>query len=84
MGVKKMKAEEYRKLSDKDLKKKLGDLNFNLMKSQSLLGTEKIKNKDVGVKGSAKQGMKTSLQKEIRKNIARIKTIIREREGETK
>jgi len=33
----------------------------------------------LNVKGNAKQGTKTSLQKNIRRNIARIKTIMNER-----
>lgn len=76
-----VKPEELRKYSDEELLKMKKDLEYGLMKASSVWGREKVTNKESGanVKGHAKKGLKTSLQKEIRKNIARINTIINEK-----
>jgi len=76
-----MRVQELRKKSDKELEKMLKDLKLTEMKASSVWGREKVERKEAGinVKGNAKQGTKTSLQKNIRRNIARIKTIMNER-----
>lgn len=75
-----MKPKELRKLSDKELIKLKKDLEYNLMKSKSAWSSEKIKNKEIGIKGVAKPGQRTSLQKNIKRSIAQINTILRENE----
>lgn len=77
-----MKSKELRKLNHEDLLKIKKELELNLMRASSLSGREKIKNKDVGIKGATKSGSKTSFKKNIRRSIAKILTIIREREIE--
>jgi len=82
-----MKFKEMNKLSDKELIKMKKELEFAQVKASSLWGMGKIKDKEAGIisrKGVAKKGDKTSLQKQIRKNIARINTIINERRLKTK
>lgn len=76
-----MKAKEFRKMSDKELLKAKKQLEMSSIKASSVWGREKVKDKEAGIntKGIAKKGEKTSLQKEIRKNLARINTLITER-----
>ena len=79
-----MKASEIRGKSDKELLKMKKDLEFGRTKASSSWGGDNLKKKETGqdrVKGYVKQGTKTSLQKEIRRNIARINTILKERKN---
>jgi len=78
-----MKAKELRRESTEKLLKMKKDLEFGKIKASSTWGRDNLKKKESGqdkVKGYAKQGSKTSLQKDIRRNIAKINTILRERE----
>lgn len=77
-----MKTNELRKKSDKELLKLKKELEFSKIKASSIWGAGKVKDKEVGIntKGSAKKGDKTSLQKQIRRTLAQILTILRERE----
>lgn len=80
-----MKAEELRKMSNKNLFKMKKDLELGKMKASSSWSRDNLKKKETGqdkVKGYSKQGSKTSLQRDIRRNIARINTILKERENE--
>jgi large subunit ribosomal protein L29 len=61
-----MKAKEVRDLGDKELKQQLGDLKEELFNLRFQLATGQLDN----VKRIA----------EVRKSIARVKTIIKERE----
>jgi len=76
-----MKPRELRKKDSEELKKLLKNMEFEYMKSVSSFGRDNIDKKKAGinVKGTTKQGIKTSQQKQMRKNIARIKTILNER-----
>jgi len=77
----KMKAKEMRTLSEKELLKMKKQLEMSRIKASSVWGRDKVKNKEVGIitKGIAKKGDKTSLLKDIRRNIARVNTILNER-----
>lgn len=78
-----MKAKYFREKSDEKLKEILKDLNFEMMKVKLKLGgSDRVKNKELGIKAGAKSGQKTKLQQQIRRNVAKIKTILREREIE--
>ena len=80
-----MKAKDLRKETTEKLLKMKKDLEFGKIKASSVWGTDNLKKKETGqekVKGYTKQGSKTSLQKDIRRNIARINTILKERENE--
>ena len=79
-----MKSKEMINLSTEKLESMLKDLNMSAVKASSNWGREKLDNKKVGInlKGTAKKGQKTSLQKDIRRNIARMKTELRRREIE--
>ena len=61
-----MKANEYRKMTSSDLEKELGELKSELFKLRFSLATSGLDNP-----------MKI---KEVKKDIAKIKTILRERE----
>jgi len=78
-----MKAKDLRKLNDEELIEKKKELEFGLVKSSSNWGKEKVSKKESGmdIKGYTKSGSKTSLKKEIRKNLARINTILNERKN---
>lgn len=71
-----MKTKEIRKLSDEELNQNLKDLKFELVKVRS---TGTLDDKKAKVKGTANPKEKTSMIKQIRRNIAQTKTIIRER-----
>ena len=79
-----MKAQELRKKTNEELLKMKKDLEYGRVKASSVWGRDNIKKKETGesnVKGYTKKGIKTSLQKDIRRNIARINTILKEREN---
>ena len=61
-----MKANEYRKMTSSDLEKELGELKSELFKLRFSLATNGLENP-----------MKI---KEVKKDIARIKTVLRQRE----
>ncbi len=77
-----MKTKELRKLNDKQLMRMKKDLEFTKVKASSDWGIGLIGKKDSGVasKSFTGGGTKTSLRKEIRRNIAKVNTIIKERE----
>ena len=77
----KMKAKEMRTLSDKKLLEMKKQLEMSRIKASSVWGRDKVKNKEAGIntKGTAKKGDKTSLLKDIRRNIARLNSILNER-----
>lgn len=79
-----MKADEFRKKTNEELLNIKRDLELGLIKASSGWGSEKVSKKESGTnaKANIKKGAKTSLSKEIRKNIARILTIINERKNE--
>ena len=68
--VKTMKANEYKKMTSSDLEKELGELKSELFKLRFSLATNGLDNP-----------MKI---KEVKKDIARINTILRQRELEEK
>lgn len=73
-----MKAEEFRKLSEKELLGRKKDLEIQLIKSKTFFGMELKRKKDhSNVKGS-------DIQKRLRKDIARINTILKERDDSRK
>jgi len=76
-----MKAKEMRTLSDKKLLEMKKQLEMSRIKASSVWGRDKVKNKEAGIntKGTAKKGDKTSLLKDIRRNIARLNSILNER-----
>jgi len=71
-----MKAKEFRTKSYEELNKILKDLEFQLAKSKSLFRQGQIKSPDKKKTSLASKRQRTSLTKDIRKNIARIKTIL--------
>lgn len=78
-----------RKLSEKDLLKMKKDLQLQLMKSYSLFGGGEVKTKEgrgseSKPKGFTQAGVKTSLSKDIRRNLARINTLLTEKKNEGK
>ncbi|HUS51318.1 MAG TPA: 50S ribosomal protein L29 [Candidatus Paceibacterota bacterium] len=80
-----MKAKDLRKESTEKLLKMKKDLEFGKIKASTSWGVDNLKKKESGqqnVKGYAKAGSKTSIQKDIRRNIARILTILKEREND--
>jgi ribosomal protein L29 len=76
-----MKTKELRKLSIEQLNKKLEEIEFEQIRSSSLWGKSQVDKKKAGVKYTGK-GENTKLQKNIRITIARIKTLINEKEHE--
>lgn len=65
------------------LNQMLKDLNLGQVKASSEWSKNMVKSKEAGLhKSISKRGDKTSLQKDIRRNIARIKTELRRREIE--
>jgi len=79
-----VKSKELLKLSHERLIKLKKELELNLIKASSSWGREKTKNKEAGIntKGIAKQGQKTTIQRQIRRTIAQVNTEIRRREIE--
>lgn len=72
--------EDLTKLTDAELEKRLKALKMSQIKASSVWGVNAIKNKELGFsKGTAKKGVKTSLQKDIRRGIARVLTEMRRR-----
>lgn len=79
-----MKAKELRKLPKEELMKLKRDLNYEKIKASSVWGKSKAKSGDkegrpITPKGFTMKGTNTSLLKDIRKNIAKINTILNER-----
>lgn len=77
-----MKAKDLREKSTEQLFQMKKDLEMGRIKASSSWGRDQVKKKEVGEneKGYSKQGEKTSLQKNIRRNIAKVLTILNERE----
>jgi len=73
-----MKAREYRELSRKELIKVKEKLKRDLLKAKTRMGMELMKNKSLHG-GSSGSG----ICKKFRKEIARINTVLNEREDET-
>ncbi len=73
-----MKQKELRKKSDEELLKLKRDLEFDKIKA--ICGSENMKTKEA--KKVTKKGIRTKLQKQIRRVIAQINTEIRRREIE--
>ena len=71
-----MKLEELRRLSIKQLEDKKAELELELIKSKSFFGSQF---KKAERKTGAKKGDNVKLASNIRKSIARINTIIREK-----
>ena len=76
-----MRVFNLRNKSNKELIRLKKQLEFDLCKSNI---TDDIKNKEanINVKSAAEKGQKTSLKKGIRRTIAQINTLLRERELE--
>lgn len=76
-----MKPKNLRKKSDKELNDILEGLKTSQIKASSEWARDMITKREAGIniKGMERPGRKTSLQKDIRRNIARVKTIINER-----
>lgn len=79
MQIKKLQAK-----NDKELIEMKKNLELNRIRASCIWGTEKVKDKEAGinVKGTAKQGQKTKLQKQIRRTIAQINTLLQQRNSE--
>lgn len=79
-----MKSQTLRKKSNEKLLKMLKDLKLSQTKASSVWGRDKLDKHKAGIggKGQSKQGSKTSIQRDIRRTIARIKTILKEREND--
>jgi len=64
----------------------LETLKFSQVKAGSEWGRDSVKKKETEpitkVKGVSRRGAKTSLLKDIRRNIAKIKTIMKEKQNE--
>lgn len=75
---------EFRKKSDKELIKLKKNLEFTKTKASSMWEIKDVKNKEVGINVGWKAGSgdKTSLRKDIRRTIAKINTILQERNSE--
>jgi ribosomal protein L29 len=69
----------YREMSDIQLEKELKNLKLQLMKADGMMGMASLKNKETG---ESRGG--TDMKKRIRKEIARVLTIKREKEIQTK
>ena len=81
-----MKPSELRKKTTEELWVMKKDLEMGLIKASSAWGLEKLSKKEGGVAAKAvtSPGSKTSLQKNIRRNIARVLTIINEKKNISK
>lgn len=80
-----MKANELREKSDKELIKMLEQLESERDRASNPWIRDNIKSTSertskMNIKGATAKGVKTSLLKNIRKHISRVKTILRERE----
>lgn len=73
-----MKAQELRKLSNDKLEQMERDLQIELIKDKCFFGKAKSGDK-VNPKGVTNKGVRTHVSRQIRKNIAKIKTILNER-----
>lgn len=76
-----MKPQELRKKSNEELLKLKKKLDIHLIRAKGFLGFSKKKDK-TKVKGYTQKGVNTSNIRNIRRDIARILTILRERELE--
>ena len=72
-----MKAKVYRQMGEKELEEELKKLKKELMKSHGVVGMAKVKSNP-----SAKAKKGSSLTRRIKREIARIKTVIREKQLE--
>ena len=77
-----MKINKLRKLTDGDLEKRLKDLEFEQFRASAKWSNNDPNMKEFVRKSFAPVGSKTSLKKNIRREIAKLKTIQREREIE--
>ncbi len=78
-----MKIRELRQKSTKELIKLKEQLEFNRTRASSIWGIRDMTSKDAGssnIGGVAHSGDKTSLRKDIRRTIAQINTLLKERE----
>lgn len=71
------KIREYREMTDEQLKEKIKEWDLELVKSYGAMGMAKVKTEKEGTKKSG-----SDISKRIKKEIARIKTILRERRTE--
>jgi len=78
-----MKARDLREKTNEQLLQMKKELELGGIKASSSWGRDRVKKKEAGenIKGITKKGEKTSLQKNIRRNIARVNTILKEREN---
>lgn len=76
-----IKPKELRKKSDKELDEMLEQLEFDLMKERGEWGRGSPEEKSLKQEGKTLKGgtLKTSLQRDIRRLIAKVKTIQNER-----
>ena len=75
-----MKTKELRKLNDDKLDKLLKDLKLEQMRASADWNIKESKMKEFKKKNYSPAGIKTSLKKDIRRTIAKILTIKKERE----
>ena len=78
-----MKTKELRKLNDNKLDKLLKDLKLEQMKASADWNVQESGMKEFKKRNYSPAGTKTSLKKDIRRTIAKILTIKKERESET-
>ncbi len=68
------KAERFRKMTDEQIEKEIKNLKLELMKAHTGFGSARVgKDKEKGTSGS-------DIMKRIRKEVARGRTILRERQ----
>ena len=79
-----MKTYKLREMNDKELSKLLKDLELEQVKAHTNFNTGESDMKEFVRKTHAPVGSKTSLKKDIRRTIAKIKTIQKERENDSK
>ena len=78
-----MKTKELRNLNDKQLLDLLKKLEMETVRASAKWSTKESKMKEFEKKLGSSEGTKTSLQRDIRRTIAKIKTIQWEREFKT-
>ncbi len=72
-----MKARDYRKKTTEDLEKELQGLEKGLIKSYGVMSMATVKSNKEGTKRKG-----ANVSRRIKKEIAKVKTILRERELE--
>jgi len=79
-----MKYKDIKKMSDEALKKLLINLIEQGVKASSVWGRDKVDSHKIGMArtGKTNRGVNTSIQKNIRRTIAKVKTELRRRELE--